>query len=109
MELSLRKQVKTIYHPDDGQLFFPLDQAPFVVPLALPGDNVKPEDFVCFWFKGNQGLYIHPNIWHEGVFALQGQQRFLDRQGAVHARVPVDFSREFECLLEVNISDLPSH
>ena len=25
------------YHPDGGQLFFPLDPRPFYVPLALPG------------------------------------------------------------------------
>ncbi|MGD1889604.1 MAG: ureidoglycolate lyase [Cyclobacteriaceae bacterium] len=92
------------YHPDGGQMFFPLEKAPFVVPLALPGDDVQPEDFVCFWLKGDQGLYIHPNIWHEGVFAISGQQRFLDRQGAVHARVSVDFAREFGCLLEVDFS-----
>jgi len=88
------------YHPDGGQLFFPLDRAPFLVPLALPGDDVKPRDFVCFRFDGRQGLYIHPNIWHEGVFATRGSQRFLDRQGAVHARVSIDFAREFGCLLE---------
>ena len=35
------------YHPDGGQLFFPLDRAPFMVPLALPGDEVRPEHFVC--------------------------------------------------------------
>jgi len=88
------------YHPDGGQLFFPLDRAPFVVPLALPGDNVKPEDFVCFRFDGARGLYIHPSIWHEGVFSLRGTQRFFDKQGAVHARVSIDFAREFGCLLE---------
>ncbi len=88
------------YHPDGGQLFFPLDRAPFYVPLALPGDDIRPEQFVCFRFDGTQGLYIHPNIWHEGVFALSGTQRFFDRQGAVHARVSVDFAREFGCLLE---------
>jgi len=88
------------YHPDGGQLFFPLDRRPFLVPLALPGDDVRPEDFVCFRFDGTQGLYIHPNIWHEGVFAVSGTQRFLDRQGAVHARVSIDFPREFGCLLE---------
>ena len=88
------------YHPDGGQLFFPLDGQPFLVPLALPGDDVKPRDFVCFRFDGRQGLYIHPNIWHEGVFATRGSQRFLDRQGAVHARVSVDFAHEFGCLLE---------
>lgn len=92
------------YHPDGGQLFFPLDDKPFVVPLAKPDDDVKPEDFVCFWFSGQQGLYIHPNIWHEGVFAISGQQRFFDKQGAVHARVSVDFAREFSCLLEMSLS-----
>lgn len=88
------------YHPDGGQLFFPLDGQPYLVPLALPGDDVKPEHFVCFRLTGTQGLYIHPNVWHEGVFALSGRQRFFDKQGAVHARVSVDFPREFQCLLE---------
>ncbi|HEY6356016.1 MAG TPA: ureidoglycolate hydrolase, partial [Burkholderiaceae bacterium] len=40
------------YHPDGGQLFFPLDQKPFYVPLALPGDDVTPQRFVCFRFDG---------------------------------------------------------
>ncbi|MEP6547830.1 MAG: ureidoglycolate lyase [Gammaproteobacteria bacterium] len=92
------------YHPDGGQLFFPIEPRPFYVPLALPGDDVTPQRFVCFRFGGHQGLYIHPNIWHEGVFGLSGTQRFFDRQGAVHARVSVDFAREFSCLLEVSIS-----
>jgi hypothetical protein len=88
------------YHPDGGQLFFPLERRPFLVPLAPPGDDVRPEDFVCFRFDGSRGLYIHPNIWHEGVFAMSGTQRFHDEQGAVHARVSIDFPREFGCLLE---------
>jgi len=92
------------YHPDGGQLFFPQQPEPFYVPLALPGDDITPERFICFQFDGRQGLYIHPNIWHEGVFALKGTQRFFDRQGAVHARVSVDFAREFGCLVEAPIS-----
>jgi len=52
------------YHPDGGQLFFPLDPGAFVVPLALPGDGITPADVVAFWFDGTQGLYIHPEIWH---------------------------------------------
>ncbi len=91
------------YHPDGGQLFFPLDKKPFYVPLALPGDDITPEKFVCFRFDGSQGLYIHPDIWHEGVFTLSGTQRFFDQQGAVHARVSVDFAREFGCLVEAPI------
>jgi len=91
------------YHPDGGQLFFPLDHRPFYVPLALPGDDITPEKFVCFRFDGRMGLYIHPNIWHEGVFTLEGTQRFFDEQGAVHARVSVAFADEFGCLLEAPI------
>jgi hypothetical protein len=91
------------YHPDGGQLFFPLERSPFLVPLALPGDDIEPADFVCFRFDGSRGLYIHPNIWHEGVFTTRGTQRFFDKQGAVHARVSVDFAREFGCLLEAPI------
>jgi hypothetical protein len=92
------------YHPDGGQLFFPLDDQPYYIPLALPGDDVQPTDFVCFKFSGTQGCYIHPNIWHEGVFTLRGTQRFFDRQGRVHARVSVDFAREFHCLLRAAIA-----
>ncbi len=91
------------YHPDGGQLFFPLDQRPYLVPLALPGDDIQPSDFVCFRFSGETGCRIHPNIWHDGVFALAGSQRFFDRQGKVHARVSVDFAREFNCLLQINL------
>ena len=89
------------YHPDGGQLFFPLEQKPFVVPVALPGDDLKPEDVVAFWCDGTRGLYIHPNIWHEGIFPVADRQRFLDRQGRVHARVSCDFGREFGVYLSV--------
>ena len=89
------------YHPDGGQLFFPFIPKPFLVPLALPGDDVRPENFICFHFSGNEGLYIHPNIWHEGAITLHDKQSFFDKQGAVHARVSVDFPKEFKCLLEI--------
>ncbi len=92
------------YHPDGGQLFFPLDGSAFVVPLALPGDDVTPEDFVAFYFDGSKGLYIHPNIWHEGVFPLQPNAKFYDEQGAVHGRVSVNFPKEFGVFLEVPLS-----
>jgi len=96
------------YHPDGGQLFFPLERKPFLVPLAVPGDDVQPEDFVTFLFDGRSGLYIHPNVWHDGVYCLSGVHGFFDRQGAVHARVSVDFAREFQCLLEIPLGSQPS-
>ena len=66
------------YHPDGGQLFFPHDGEPFVTALALPGDDVTPDDFVTFYVDGGKGLYVHPNVWHEAVFPLVTPSRFHD-------------------------------
>ncbi len=89
------------YHPDGGQLFYPLEGLPFVVPVALPGDDLTPEKVVAFWCDGSKGLYIHPNTWHEGIFPVHDRQRFLDRQGRVHARVSCDIGEEFGVYLSV--------
>jgi ureidoglycolate lyase len=87
------------YHPDGGQLFYPLHGQSFVVPLALPGDDVTPENFITFWCDGSRGLYIHPNIWHGAIVPHDDSAEFLDRQGRVHARVSVNFVKEFGCYL----------
>jgi ureidoglycolate lyase len=86
------------YHPDGGQLFYPLKGQSFVVPLALPGDDVTPEKFTTFRSDG-RGLYIHPGVWHGAFVPLDDHAEFLDRQGRVHARVSVDFAKEFGCYL----------
>lgn len=83
------------YHPDGGQMFWPKQNKPFIVPVALPGDNLTPDKVVALWCDGSAGLYIHPGIWHEGIFPVEDTQGFLDRQGRVHARVSADIGREF--------------
>lgn len=92
------------YHPDGGQLFFPLDGQSFVVPVAMPGDDVTPADFIALRCDGGRGLYIHPGIWHGAVAPLTDHARFFDRQGKVHARVSVDFPKEFGCYLAVSLT-----
>ncbi len=89
------------YHPDGGQLFYPLQPAPFVVPVATPGDDIDLADIVALWCDGSRGLYIHPGIWHEGVFPSTGRQSFRDRQGRVHARVSCNLALEFGVFLQV--------
>ena len=69
------------YHPDGGQLFWPLDGQPFVVPVAMPGDDLEPGDFVAFWSDGSFGIYIHPGIWHEGVFPVTPTRPLLRQAG----------------------------
>lgn len=92
------------YHPDGGQLFFPLNGEAFVCPLALPGEDVKPEHFVAFYVDGGKGLYIHPNVWHEAVFPLVERAQFHDEQGKVHARISCNFTTEFGVLLNVPLA-----
>ena len=87
------------YHPDGGQLFFPKENKPFISPLALPGDDINLNDFKAFYFNGSQGLYIHPNIWHEGVFPTKERATFRGKQGKVHARVSIDLLEEFKSYL----------
>jgi hypothetical protein len=87
------------YHPDGGQLFFPLNGKSFVVPLALPGDDVTPESFTTFWCDGQRGLYLHPNVWHGAIVPHDDEAQFLDRQGRVHARISVNFVEAFGCYL----------
>ena len=89
------------YHPDGGQLFFPQDHSAFVVPVALPGDDLAVEQVIALWCDGSRGLYIHPGIWHDGIFPAAQRQRFLDRQGRVHARVSCDLAAEFGVYLSV--------
>jgi len=89
------------YHPDGGQLFFPLEKKPFVVPVALAGDDLSPDKVIAFWCDGSQGLYIHPGIWHGGIFPVEDEQNFLDRQGRVHARISCDIGEEFGVYLSV--------
>jgi len=96
------------YHPDGGQLFYPMDKQPFVVPVALPGDDLRLEDIVAFWCDGSRGLYIHPGIWHEGVFPATAAQSFLDRQGKVHARVSCNVAQEFGVFLNVPLQPATS-
>jgi hypothetical protein len=68
---------------------------------TLPGDDGTPDRFVTFWCDGSCGLYIHPKIWHGVIVPLADHTELLDRLGRVHARVSVDFAREFGCCLTV--------
>ena len=92
------------YHPDGGQVVCPKNGEEFVALLALPGDDVRPEDFVAFYCDGRFGLQIYPNVWHQPVFPLADRACFNDKQGRVHACVAVDFVKEFSCYLSVPLN-----
>ena len=89
------------YHPDGGQLFFPRQKIPYIVPLALPGDDIAPDKFTGFYCDGSFGIYFHPGVWHTPALPLAPTAEFDDRQGRVHARVSCLFADEFGAYLSV--------
>ncbi|VDI12781.1 Hypothetical predicted protein [Mytilus galloprovincialis] len=89
------------YHPDGGQVFFPRDKDPFIALLALPGDDVKPEDFVAFYFDGSFGIQMYTHIWHQAVIPINDRSVFLTKQAASYACVDVDTIDEFGKYLSV--------
>tara|TARA_Y100001970_G_C14202727_1_gene842110 strand:- start:1222 stop:1467 length:246 start_codon:yes stop_codon:yes gene_type:complete len=69
------------YHSDGGQLFLPLNDVPYASALVLPGDDIRPEEFVCSYFSVKQRFYTHPNICQEGISLIKGKQNFFNKQG----------------------------
>ena len=103
---SLQKRTHVLawestYHPDCGEVFFPKNGDEFVVVLALPGDDIKPEDFVAFYCDGTFGIQTHPFVWHTGMFTIKDNTTFLGKQGLLHACVSVNFVKEFGRLISV--------
>lgn len=89
------------YHPDGGQIFYPVDNQPFVALLALEGDDIKPSDFKAYYFDGSQGVHINAGIWHQPLFPVGNSQVFKDKQGAVHACIACNFVEEFGVYIKV--------
>ncbi|XP_033727206.1 uncharacterized protein LOC117321007 [Pecten maximus] len=88
-------------HPDGSQCFFPKEKLPFVALFALPGDDVKLEDFMAFYSDGSFGFHIRPNVWHQPMIPVSQKAVFRNKQGAVHACVGLDTVNEFGRFLSV--------
>ena len=92
------------YHPDSGQVFFPKRGEPFVLLAALPGEDVKLEDFVAFYIDGSFGVQIKPYIWHQAAYPFLDRVSVLDKQGRVHANVMVNTVEEFGKFLKIPLN-----
>ncbi len=95
------------YHPDGGQIFYPIDNKPFVALLAAAGDDIQPEDFKAYYFDGTHGVHINAGIWHQPLFPVGNSQVFKDKQGAVHACIACNFVEEFGVYFKVPLT--PNH
>lgn len=68
-------------HPLGSQLFFPLQDRPWLVLVA--GDVHDPASFRAFAASGRQGVNYARNVWHHPLLVLDNDSRFLivDRKG----------------------------
>ena len=81
------------YHPDGGQVFFPVTKEPFVLLLALPGDDIKLEDFVAFYCDGSCGVQIK----------VQNYKTLVDPKGVPDTRPPSN-SFHFRAVFSTNLA-----
>lgn len=68
-------------HPLGSQLFFPLQDKPWLVlACADPGD---PRSYRAFRASGRQGVNYARNVWHHPLLVLEAGERFIvvDRKG----------------------------
>ena len=68
-------------HPLGSQLFFPLQDLPWLVLAA--GDVHDASSFRAFTVSGRQGVNYARNVWHHPLLVLDAASRFLivDRKG----------------------------
>ena len=53
-------------HPYGSQSFIPLQQQKFVIVVALPFDETRPDEqqIYAFLSNGRQGVNYHQGVWH---------------------------------------------
>ena len=71
------------HHPLSSQAFIPMDDNPFVVVVAKPGDVVNPDDLRAFITNGKQGVNYHRGVWHHVLLVPHRPMQFIvvDRGG----------------------------
>ena len=81
---SLPMQIERLErHPYSSQAFFPLEQLPFLIVVALPGLTPQARNVRAFLSSGLQGVNYRRNTWHHPLIALERSAHFLvlDRGG----------------------------
>jgi ureidoglycolate lyase len=68
-------------HPLGSQLFYPLQNRPWLVVVCDNPDDVTR--YVSFTATGHQGVNYHRNVWHFPLLVLDDDSRFIvvDRKG----------------------------
>jgi len=70
-------------HPLGSQAFYPLSQQPFPIIVARAGEPPGLSDLCVFLTNGQQGINLHPGVWHHYQLTLLQDADYLvvDRGG----------------------------
>ena len=70
-------------HPLASQAFIPLQDRPWLIVVAAPGDNVGIAGLRAFRASGTQGINYRRGVWHHPLLVLKPDHDFLviDRGG----------------------------
>jgi ureidoglycolate lyase len=87
-------------HPLGSQLFFPLQDRPWLVLVA--GDVHDFASYRAFTAMGRQGVNYGRNVWHHPLLVLDSDSRFMivDRKGPGNNLEEVWFAPDFAFALE---------
>jgi ureidoglycolate lyase len=86
-------------HPLGSQLFYPLQDKPWLVVVCEDPTDVKT--FRAFSAGGRQGISYHRNIWHFPLLVFENESRFIvvDRIGSGKNLEEVELANPFSIKL----------
>lgn len=64
-------------HPLASQAFMPMTTRPYLIVVAEPCEDLKPEDLKTFITNGHQGVNYARNVWHHPLLVLGEPASFV--------------------------------
>jgi len=87
-------------HPLGTQAFFPLQELPWLVVVAVD-ENGQPGEPQAFLARGDQGVQYGRDVWHHPLLALKRVSNFVvvDRRGDGNNLQEIDFDQPYSLTL----------
>jgi ureidoglycolate lyase len=91
------------HHPYGSQAFIPLNSSPFIVVVAVAGDEPVGRDLHAFVTNGRQGINYHKGTWHHVLLTPYAAMRFIcvDRAGSGNNCIDFFFAEDQQLNLEL--------
>lgn len=64
-------------HPFGYQLFFPINDSPYIIIVAPSSPEPNIEKINAFYVPGNVGVVINKKVWHHSLISLRDEGSFF--------------------------------